>query len=377
MNVKILLTLIFLALFSTAGCKKYKSSGFKLIKRFSPKALGFKKNTQCSDGWGYKDERTGYLYAIITCDVGSAIVDVQSMTVLGVLKSQHSNIWRDVKIYKHYAFFVSEEYNSMLTILDLNHLIDTGNMKTHKYNNGLNQWGSGNFASAHNIAIDEVKGLAFLMGGQNKCKGGMHIVNIKNPLKPRFVSCFADTYVHDSQCVTYNSGKSICFAFAPAKGVLAIDVTNPKKPKLLSELAYDNLSYAHQGYLTSDKKYLLVDDEDDKTLNGYRTFVIDVRNLKKMKLKYTYTAKGTRVQDHNQYATSINGSDYTFQANYANGLAVLKVNEDSLAKVAYFDSYKKDNKMHFKGAWSVYPFFFPIVFLSDSSGLFILNSTFA
>lgn len=57
-----------------------------------------------------------------------------------------------------------------------------------------------NFATAHNIFINEDTGYAYVVGS-NLCSGGLYIIDIENPLSPTFEACFsADGYVHDVQC---------------------------------------------------------------------------------------------------------------------------------------------------------------------------------
>src|SRR5690606_200365 len=82
-------------------------------------------------------------------------------------------------------------------------------------------------ASAHNIAINEESGFAYIVGansGGNTCGGGLHIVDISNPTAPAFAGCFADPqtgrsgtgYTHDVQCVIYSGpdqdwqGSEVC-----------------------------------------------------------------------------------------------------------------------------------------------------------------------
>ena len=75
-------------------------------------------------------------------------------------------------------------------------------------------------STAHNIAINESTGFAYIIGaaGKNSCSGGLHMVNIQTPTSPSFAGCFsADGYTHDTQCVLYNGpdatyrGREICF----------------------------------------------------------------------------------------------------------------------------------------------------------------------
>lgn len=53
-------------------------------------------------------------------------------------------------------------------------------------------------------------------------RGGLHIVDIHNPLAPEFAGCFSsDGYTHDCQCVLYGTqypdsryyGREVCFNY--------------------------------------------------------------------------------------------------------------------------------------------------------------------
>jgi len=253
-------------------------------------------------------------------------------------------------------------------------------------------------SNAHNLIINEDSGYAYMVGGSTGCFGGLHIVDIRNPMNPKFSACFnsvGDSYIHDAQCVSYKTGqyagKDVCFAFSPYV-VMTIDVTNHKSPTLMDKFHYDSTGYVHQGWLTTDRKFLLVDDELDnhKSPEGYRTFVVDVRDLNKLRLSHIHVAKGKFFGDHNQYVKNIDGGDidYTYQANYAGGLRALRINRGpvpglgndeilGLEEVGYFDTFKDSNSATFNGAWSNYAFFDPIHIVVDQKyGMFIVQREF-
>ena len=51
------------------------------------------------------------------------------------------------------------------------------------------------FASAHNVAINEDTGIAYGLGasmGGETCGGGLHMIDINDPLRPTFIGCFQD-----------------------------------------------------------------------------------------------------------------------------------------------------------------------------------------
>ena len=142
------------------------------------------------------------------------------------------------------------------------------------------------FSNAHNVVIDETSGFAYAVG-TNTCAGGLHMVDIRAPKAPVFAGCYAeDGYTHDAQCLVYRGpdtphrGRQICFA-ANEDTLTLVDVTEKSAPRLLSRTGYAGAGYTHQGWLTEDHVYFLVDDEFDEIRSGHptRTWVWDVSDL--------------------------------------------------------------------------------------------------
>ncbi len=237
------------------------------------------------------------------------------------------------------------------------------------------------FGNAHNIVINEDSGYADGVG-TSTCSGGLHMVNIQNPLAPTNAGCFsADGYTHDAQCVIYagldvtHQGKEICFN-SNEDSVTVVDVTNKALPVQLARKTYPDSGYTHQGWVTEDHRYLLVDDEGDEQQNGHntRTYIWDIADLDNPVLIGNYTAgAGVNSIDHNVYVKG----NFAFEANYRSGLRILDITNiasATLTEAAFFDIYPANNNPNFNGAWSVYPFFASGVVVSGiEQGLFILD----
>jgi choice-of-anchor B domain-containing protein len=240
------------------------------------------------------------------------------------------------------------------------------------------------FGRAHNIVINEDTGFAYAVGTDD-CGGGLHIVNIQNPLSPTFVGCYsADGYTHDAQCVIYHGpdiehqGKEICFNSQGSTGTLTIvDVTNKATPVMLANPDYPGNAYTHQGWLTEDHAYFLLDDELDETSSGNntRTYIWDLADLDNPLLIGNFTAS-TAAIDHNLY---IKG-DYAFQSNYRAGFRILDISDIANANLfeeAYFDIYPSNDNTGYNGSWSNYPYFGSgvIIVSGMEQGLFVLQPT--
>ena len=337
-----------------------------------------------NDIWGWTDPDTGKEYALMGLTIGTAFVDISDPEFpirLGLLPTHSGNsTWRDIKTYGYYAFIVSEAVGHGMQVFDLRQLRSVASPPA-TFSADAHY---GQFGRAHNIVIDTTSGFAFGVGsreGTQTCNAGLHMVDIRSPLTPTFAGCFADDgYTHDAQCVTYSgpdadyAGREICLA-SNEDTVTIVDVTNKSAPVQISRTPYVGSEYTHQGWLSEDSTYFLVNDELDETRNGHntRTYIFDVSDLDNPTLHATYTA-AIPASDHNLYTH--NG--FVYESNYRSGLRILdmaQIDSGILAEVAYFDTRPENDNAGTSGAWSVFPYFDSgTVIISDTAnGLFIVQ----
>lgn len=450
---------------TSQGCSRFGDcKGLSMIAHLTAQDLGWPAGVMCTDLWGWTDKRKNPFrnYIIVCCETGYSIIDVSKPSKPVVVGSLRGNTqgrwrWRGVRIYKNFAYFVSDALMSRVVILNLEDAVDglatksyilppdTNNIVTPESNerrqllrrklddddesNSENPdidnnedtdeeidfeqsqirkipllkptttYLGGGIFQAHNIAINEDSGYAYAVGGGNNCLNGLHMIDIRDPGYPKFAGCFHDPmnlYIHDALCVTYTKdhldgkydGREICFAFA-VYNLLIIDVTNKEKPKLLSRLSYTGAAYIHQGWLTGDRFFLVIDDERDEPGEGIKTIVADVRDLYNPRIAHFHVALGETFADHNQYIIKIAAHEYTVQANYNGGVRVLRIvrgpvkgrSDDeiiALEEVAFFDTNPKNSNV-MDGVWSVYPYFEKdklIVAADMETGIFFLRRTF-
>ncbi len=343
---------------------------------------------QGSDSWGWKHEASGRYFALVGRSDGTSFVEITdpaNPVYLGNLPSTGGNAsaWRDVKTYQEHAYIVADDQPHGMQVFNLTQLLDVQDAPKTFLPDEV--YTGGNLQSAHNIVINEATGFAYVVGS-NTCNGGLHIVNIQNPVNPQLVSCFGDDgYTHDAQCLIYDGpdadhrGKEICFA-SNEDTITVVDVTNKSNPTMISRTGYNGQQYTHQGWLTADERYFLIDDELDELDRGdgvpdsTRTYVMDMMDLDNPTITGFHEASGAAI-DHNQYIVD----GYTYQANYTRGLRILKLGDmDSaeMEEVAYFDTFPDpDSSSNFGGAWNVYPFFDNgTVLISDiNRGVFIVK----
>ncbi|MFN2570102.1 MAG: choice-of-anchor B family protein [Gemmatimonadales bacterium] len=356
-------------------------------------AIGGKRGVQLSDVWGYDDPQTGHAIAIVGRVDGTAFVDITDPShpaYLGDLPrtaGSPGTYWREIKTYKHYAFIVSDAArNHGMQVFDLDRLrgVRTPQHFTEDAHYGLAH-------SVHDIVADTVSGYIYLVGsnaGGEMCGGGLHMVDVRDPLHPKFAGCFADPqtgrqgtgYTHDAQCVVYHGpttkyqGKQICFGWNETALSIA-DVTDKTHPVAISRATYPNVGYAHQGWITDDHRYMYEDDELDEIeglVDGTRTLIWDVSDLENPVLAGTYISKN-KATDHNLFLVG----NTMYQSNYVSGLRVLDISDRLHPKeIGFFDTHPVGpDEPGFEGTWGNYPFFKSgvVAVSSMTEGLFILK----
>ncbi|MGB7925100.1 MAG: choice-of-anchor B family protein [Pyrinomonadaceae bacterium] len=338
---------------------------------------------QANDVWGWTDPLTGKEYALLGRTTGTSFIDLsdpEHPVYLGNLPAHNiSSTWRGIKVYKNHAFIISEAVDHGMQVFDLTQLRNVASppvtfSETTHY---------GGFGRGHTIAINEETGFIYVAGSRDTCDGGLHMVNVQNPINPVFAGCVAqDGYTHETQCVTYRGpdaayrGHEICFS-SNVDTLTIVDVTNKSNPVQLSRTGYAGVGYTHQGWLTENQAHFLLDDELDEldAHNHTRTFIWNVSDLNAPNMIGTHDAE-THSIDHNQYVRG----RYVYQGNYQAGLRILDVNNIAAAtmnEVAYFDVYPTEDEAAFNGAWSNYPFFASGLVLVGGieQGLFVLRPT--
>lgn len=410
---------------------KYPCDNIDLLSIVTPQELeGLAESgaptVNLNDIWGWTDSQTGKEYALVGLTNAVSFVDISDpVNPIVIGKLYESNItakynvlsdpnyeackigigstekaksletgsaWRDHKVFNDHLFIGSDAQPHGIQVFDLS--------KLRSYNGTFLEYTQDalytGLANSHNVVINEETGFAYATGATNGdvCEtGGLHIIDINDPKNPTFAGCYEDTapprripnsaYIHDAQCVVYNgpdtdySGNEVCFSSAE-KSLIIADVTDKDSTRTLGFATDPNMSYSHQGWLTEDQSYFLMNDELDEYNLGRttKTYIFDVRDLDNP-VFINYYEHNTESIDHNLY---IKG-EYVYASNYTSGLRILRMNDISTAQLSlkgFFDSepniYSKPNQ-EFEGTWSNYPYFESgIIIMSDiNRGLFILQ----
>jgi choice-of-anchor B domain-containing protein len=328
-----------------------------------------------NDCWGYVSP-SGREYVIMGVYGGFAFVEITNPTnpvIIDTVTGPGSD-WHDVKVLGQYAYGVSEG-GSGIQVMDLSN-IDSGNVTL------VRNWTAGGYSTTHNIVANEESGSLWIVGA-NVGNGGLVHIDLSNPELPSFDGGWTEMYVHDAQVVTWQdgdlAGREIAFLSSgfsggfSETGLRIADVTNPNNPTTLATLFYPNAGYSHQCWLSTDRKYLYLNDELDEgsTVSVTTTRVINVEDPANPSFVGTFTT-GKAAIDHNLYTR-----DYViYQSNYRSGLRVFDgLDPTNPVEVAFFDTYPGSDAASFNGTWSNYPFFpSGTIAVSDiERGLFLLR----
>jgi len=361
----------------------YPCNNVDLLAHVTMAQLG--TNTDVADLWGYTDPLTGKEYAIVGCHTGTAFMDLTVPTApvrVGFLPAHNNSTssWRDVDVSGTWCYVGSESGGHGLQVFDLTRLRSVTN-PPQTFTEDAHYAGFGN---SHTIFAD--KGAPYVYAvGTGTYSGGLHVVNVSNPRAPVFAGAWsADGYIHESNVIQYHGpdaahvGKriSLNFHIYANDRVTFVDVTDPSDMSRIGFTPpYPGASLCHQGWVTPDHRFLLMNDEGDEGASNYntRTHIFNIEDLE-APVYIGYHSGTFASYDHNLYIHN----DLVYQTNYTSGFAVLdpaNVATASLSLLATFDTYPANNGKTYDGAWGSYPFFASgIVIVSGiEEGLFVLQ----
>jgi choice-of-anchor B domain-containing protein len=305
--------------------------------------------SQC---WGY-NAPNGKEYAIIGCNTGTQIVDITSDTLREVaFITGPTSGWREMKVYQHYAYVVTEGNGAGLQIIDLD------SMKL------VNTITNTQIPSGHTISIEGK--FLYINGGRYK-SGGIVVLDLNDPVNPKYVGEYQTQYVHD--CVIYND--TIYAAAIYGQGLDIIDATNKADIKRVSLTNYP-YSGTHNTDVTEDKKYVFTTDEinSNPNNNGNLLRIFDRTDVTNLKLVGTYVARPNTIV-HNMHVKG----RYGYLAHYSEGVRILDIKYPEIpVEVAHYDTYV-GSVNNYVGAWGTFPYFTSNkVIISDiSGGLYVIR----
>ena len=297
-----------------------------------------------ADIWGYTDP-SGNEYALLGVRSGTSIISLADPTnpVQVAFIPGTNSIWRELRVHGQYAYVVADATSDGLQIIDLTNLPNSATLA-----NQITTW----FSRAHNIHIDN--GYAYAIG-TNTNGGGMHILDLSNPVNPVRTAVYTSSnYIHD--ITVFNSDTVVA---AAEDSYDLVDVSNKFSPQLISVSQGIPGMYAHSGWMTQDNRYFYGTEE----FNVVDITVWDLVDRTSWDLVISSWEMPSNSTVHNLY---IKG-DYAHISYYSEGYVVLDVSDPlNPVMVGHYDT---------PDMWGCFPYFASgLVICSDiDNGLYVFH----
>ncbi|WP_420460253.1 choice-of-anchor B family protein [Neolewinella sp.] len=318
-----------------------------------------------NDVWGYVAP-DGTEYALLGLYDGVAVIslaDPASPVEVARVRGQDSN-WRDMKTYGEFGYVVADEGDAGLTVIDLRSLPDSISYSTQQYTVPDFERA---FVRAHNLYVDNERGLIFTAGGdRNLNDGGILIFDAAaDPLAPPLVAVGPETYAHD---VYVQDG--VMYASEIYRGELALyDVTELTNITKLG-VTPTPFAFTHNAWATADGRTVFTTDERANA----SVAAFDLSDYGDIRLLDEYrplSSLDTRTIPHNVHVID----DFLSISYYTDGLRVVDASDPAnLIEVANYDTWPGADG-GFNGDWGAYPFLpSGLTLVSDrATGLYVID----
>ena len=279
--------------------------------------------------------------------------------------------WREMKVYSHYAYIVTEQTGSGqgLQIVDLQYLPDSIHyVRTITYTG---------YTHTHSIQQD---GPYLYLNGGNVTSGlgnagGIRVIDLSsNPENPTVRGSWATQYVHD--CRVRNDTIYAANIYPAGQGgtgsIYVINAANKDNLTTINSWVNNPNPFPHNCALMPGRTFVLTTDETS-TPNG-KLKVWNISDLSNVIFVANWQPTGiTTAIVHN---VEIYGN-YALIAHYTAGVRLVDIsNPAAPTEIAWYDSYPSTNTNQFYGCWGV--FMFPSGKIIDSdtqTGLYVLRTT--
>lgn len=304
-----------------------------------------------NDIWGYRDPGTGNEYALFLTTRGTYVMDCTTGTPVqrGYFVGPRSS-WRDAKTWGSYAYVVTEGGGGM-QIIDLTNP-DAPSLVT--------TWGSTIWRNAHNIAIDEGVGIAYVCGTDV----GTVIIDLRqNATNPTHIGTYGSPYIHDLQ--VQDGYAHMCDVYG--NNYLIGDVSNPATITVVGQRQAPGSQYFHNAWATRDNNYCAGTNE---TAGGPLS-VWDIRNKNlPLQVATIHPAPSTAIVHNAHMRDRVCHVSY-----YTEGYVGVDLSDPAApVVVGQYDTYPGTSSSY-HGAWGCYPFQpSGIVYISDiETGLYVMR----
>jgi choice-of-anchor B domain-containing protein len=327
----------------------------------------------CANICGYA--ANGKEYALVGNQTGTGIVDVTDPTMPVLLKqvTALNSLWREIKVYQHYAYVTTEAAGQGLQIIDLTKLsLPVPDVDVKSFLGPEGDLVSIN--NIHSLHIDVAKGFLYAFGGSSTVKvggsntsvNGAVVLDIKtDPWNPRYVGNFNASYIHDGFVIndTLYGGHIYSGYFS------IIDFRNKTAPVVVNTQATPT-TFTHNTWRSDDGKTIFTTDERAASYVA----AYDVSNPLNIKLLDKIRSPAdTNAIVHNTHV--LNG--YLLTSWYTEGVTIIDAHRpQNLIQVGQYDTYDGSGAV-FAGAWGVYPYLpsgnLIVSNYTSGQGLFVLT----
>jgi choice-of-anchor B domain-containing protein len=252
----------------------------------------------------------GLEYALVGTSKGLTIVDLSNpaqpkkrFDIPGLPSG-----WREVSIWKGFAYVGSEASGSGITIVDLRGLPDTVTWKTWL---GDGQY-AGRVLKSH--TVQAAGGHLYIFGG-GTVSNGATIADLQDPWNPRIVGSYSTNYIHDGLI----RGDTL-WAGEIYKGQFSvIDIRNKAQPAILATQPTPG-AFNHNVDLSANGKVLFTTDERSNAPLA----AFDVSKLNNIKLLDTYyPSQNPAAEVHNVRAKG----DFLINPSYGGQLTLVDASD--------------------------------------------------
>ena len=317
--------------------------------------------------WGYRAPN-GREYAILGCPTGTAFVDITDSTNIHEVgfKTGNASSWREMKVYSHYAYIVSEAASSGLQIVDLQYLPDSIHfVRTFTYTNydhthSISQDGPYLFINGGNVSVGQAD------------PGGVTILDLTNPELPVKRGSWGNYYVHD--CRVRQDTIWACNIYNPPGTISVINASNKDALSTINSWVNNPNPFPHNCALFPGRTYIATTDETAAP-NG-KLKIWNISNLNNVTFVTSWQPTGiTTAIVHN--VELYNNGTLAVIAHYTAGIRVVNVSNPAVpVEVAFYDTYPLNNGNSFNGVWGVFMFPSGKIIASDrNTGLYTFRPT--
>jgi len=311
--------------------------------------------------WGYA--AGGKEYALCGAVNGMSVVDVTvpAAPVQLVQIPNVSNLWKEIGVYRHYAYLTTEGRGGTLQIVDLSKLPDTA-LAYHTYSGDGPI--AGQLLTAHSLYVDTVGKFVYLFGS-NLGNGGALVLDISvDPYNPVYAGMYTTDYAHGG----YVNRDTLYEANINQGYFSVIDFRNKSNPVLLQTMPTPG-AFTHSTWLSVNGKTLFTTDER----SGASLASFNITDLQNITLLNTYRSNpGSGSVPHNVLILN----DWAVVSWYRDGVVIVDAHRpQNLVQVGNYDTDTAQSGNGLDGAWGVYPYLPSgnILVSNVHEGLFVLK----